>query len=90
MKRKKLFIALSLSLALSACSVQTRPSIEKHVFSIVIQEVPTLKNHGTQEWTVGRCVIKLREYPVCLQHEVRHCIEGNWHKGIETTDDCFK
>ena len=28
------------------------------------------------------------KYPRCLQHEVRHCIEGNWHKGRVSTEDC--
>ncbi len=36
----------------------------------------------------GFCVIELTKYPRCLLHEIRHCFEGNWHEGRETTKDC--
>ncbi len=78
-----------LCMALFSCAPTTKPEIKRHVFSVVVQEVSDLQVHGTQEWSGNRCVIKLREYPKCLQHEVRHCIEGNWHEGKETTEDCF-
>lgn len=35
-----------------------------------------------------RCKIFLRKYPRCLQHEVRHCYEGNWHAGRKTAAEC--
>jgi hypothetical protein len=35
------------------------------------------------------CVINLREYPRCLLHEIRHCIEGDWHDPqIPNSEDC--
>ena len=34
------------------------------------------------------CIIALRRYPECLLHEIRHCIEGQWHPGRETDEDC--
>ena len=38
------------------------------------------------------CVIEIRryQYPNCLVHEIRHVFEGDWHKGRETTEDCFQ
>lgn len=37
----------------------------------------------------GYCVIRLKNYPQCLLHEIRHCIEGNFHKHDKTNeDDC--
>jgi len=41
-----------------------------------------------------KCSIVLREYPVCLSHEVRHCFEGSWHPKASATfpgnsDDCW-
>ena len=41
------------------------------------------------------CHITLREYPVCLAHEVRHCFEGAWHPEQSDTfpgndDDCWQ
>lgn len=33
-------------------------------------------------WYVGKqkyCLIRLREYPYYLGHEMRHCFEGYWH-----------
>ena len=37
----------------------------------------------------GYCVIRLKNYPRCLLHEIRHCIEGDFHKHDEiNNDDC--
>ena len=42
------------------------------------------------ERTGNSCVIYLRQYPVCLQHEMRHCFEGNFHEGHTSDEDCYK
>ena len=35
------------------------------------------------------CHIVLRKYPVCLLHELRHCLEGDWHpRDAPNTEDC--
>lgn len=44
---------------------------------------------GYAEITEDTCAIYLRKYPICLQHEIRHCFEGNWHEGRKTDEDCF-
>ena len=52
------------------------------------------KQHGVTtygEAVIGQgyCVIRLKKYPRCLLHEIRHCIEGDFHKHDETNkDDC--
>lgn len=76
--------------ALGGCEYNKIYNLQTPVFSVVVQKVPDLPVQGTQEYIGGRCVIKLRKYPVCLQHEIRHCIEGDWHEGVSTTEDCFE
>ena len=34
------------------------------------------------------CIIALRRYPDCLLHEIRHCIEGDWHSDTPNNEDC--
>jgi hypothetical protein len=35
------------------------------------------------------CAIVLRKYPQCLLHEIRHCIEGEWHdREVPNDEDC--
>lgn len=46
--------------------------------------------------TPTTCHITLRDYPLCLAHEMRHCLEGpNWHPPMSATfpgntDDCHQ
>ena len=38
---------------------------------------------------VVSCEITLKQYPICLLHEIRHCLEGDWHPRDEpNTEDC--
>lgn len=48
------------------------------------------KTAGTATYLppINACVITLREYPQCLLHEIRHCIEGQWHPGRTSDEDC--
>lgn len=45
---------------------------------------------GVTRCANGVCVIQIRRdmYPHCLTHELRHVMEGDWHPGRETTEDC--
>ena len=38
------------------------------------------------------CIVEIRRdlYPQCLTHEIRHVIEGDWHKGRETAEGCYE
>jgi hypothetical protein len=52
---------------------------------------PTVNGTATLVEMNGKriCVVNLREYPRCLLHEIRHCIEGDWHDPqIPNSEDC--
>lgn len=55
---------------------------------ITISVDPGARHPGWADWKGGACHITLREYPLCLAHEVRHCFEGDWHPGYRTGEDC--
>lgn len=42
---------------------------------------PSLRTDGLSSWNnkKGTCLIVLRAYPKCLEHEKLHCLYGNWH-----------
>lgn len=90
--------AIAAMIALSAgCTTTTMKhdiiqSENVRVSVITSAKLPTLPNGMPQlaRTTVGDgfCIIELAKYPQCLLHEIRHCFEGNWHEGRETTKDC--
>ena len=86
-----LSVVLSAALALSLVGCEAEPSgvIAQDKFRVQLRVVPGLETRGLAVWQKGACQILLRKYPECLLHEVRHCIEGEWHKGRETDEDCF-
>lgn len=71
-------------------NINTVIVFDKYVGNIVIEEDPSLNTLGRQQTVGGVCFIKLKKYPICLQHEVRHCIEGNFHEGKPSDEDCFE
>lgn len=86
---KKIYLII-LSLCLSACSLfddrvydikRTRMRIEL----IIRSDLPV---SGRATWGVGWCKIELKQYPICLKHELRHCFEGYWHDEKPNGDDC--
>ena len=83
--------ALLGALALSLVGCEAGPSgvIERDQFRLELRVVPGLETRGLAVWQEGECQILLRKYPECLLHEMRHCIEGDWHPGRETDWDCF-
>lgn len=93
------------ALVLSGCSASyytasKEPSIVYPRFEVYIQSKPqtlpiqsnSVVNGTAMMMTIdGKriCVINLREYPRCLLHEIRHCIEGHWHPDdIPNSEDC--
>lgn len=68
---------------------EPKPTLKYPGFVMTIKVDPNLPTLGLAELTPGICKITLREYPVCLLHEVRHCTEGLWHEGRETDEDCY-
>jgi len=80
-------------LALAACDSfdAPTPTIKYPGFVTTIKVDPTLPTLGLSHNypELGICEITLREYPTCLLHEIRHCIEGNWHEGRTSDEDCY-
>jgi len=96
---------LLLALLLTACgdtgkstfSASKPPQSVHDTFELHIREVPEQlpreSVHGTATLihfpNKKLCVINLRKYPRCLLHEVRHCIEGDWHDpDVPNDEDC--
>lgn len=86
---RKILYTLLCGLLLSGCATTDNPKIDRKTFSVVVEEDPNMTTLGRQWYVSDVCFIKLKKYPICLQHEIRHCIEGNWHKGRETDEDCY-
>lgn len=89
------YIILSIVFILGACSTQEPHNVvqkDVKVALIINPNLPPLPDGKPQlaRTTVGSgfCTIELTQYPKCLLHEIRHCFEGNWHKGRETTQNC--
>ncbi|HCJ30373.1 MAG TPA: hypothetical protein DHV63_14040 [Pseudomonas sp.] len=51
---------------------------------------PGMQALGMSRCANGVCVVEiLRDrYPYCLDHEIRHVFEGDWHAGHESTESC--
>lgn len=86
------YLRLLILLSMIGCTENHPPEVnfDKYISDVVIEEDKTLPTLGRQQTVGGVCFIKLKQYPICLQHEIRHCIEGNWHQGYESNDDCFE
>ena len=85
-------IRLLLCLMLTGCSAfkpQQTYTLERKTVKVTVVEVRQLPTLGHAAWTKDTCFIALREYPKCLQHEMRHCLEGKWHGDTKNDDDCF-
>lgn len=92
-------VILPAVLALSACTVgnhnnDTIYDIKRSNFQVAIVEQPNklpdnVLGSATYLPASNHCVIILRQYPVCLLHEIRHCLEGNWHEGRTSDEDCY-
>jgi len=74
---------------LTGCKGQHAQVIEQDTFLFKMTIDPKLETLGLAEWSPSFCKIWLREYPTCLLHEIRHCIEGEWHKGHVSDRDCY-
>lgn len=87
---------LLLALAVSGCASQpnnlgiVHPSFMLHIRQAPEQLEPNQNGTATLMQLNGQrvCVVNLREYPRCLLHEVRHCIEGAWHDERPNSEDC--
>jgi hypothetical protein len=85
-------LLLALTLLLSSCTTYDSPKILRSAFTLSITESDNLPPNtlGTAVYhpSLNACIITLRKYPQCLLHEIRHCIEGDWHGDLPNTEDC--
>lgn len=81
-------IRLMLCLLLAGCAAPQTYTIERKTVKITVVEVKQLPTLGRASWSKDTCFIALREYPKCLAHEVRHCLEGKWHGDSLNDSDC--
>lgn len=80
---------------LAGCGEPDPTSINQIDFDLKIRLVDEVRYNdaivsGLSEWGEGWCIVTLPvdEYPRCLQHEIRHCIEGDFHAGHKSYEDC--
>ncbi len=82
-------LLLTLSLCASCSLFEAKPKLMQTEFRLVFRfdENPMPDDSGaaaSAAWVDGHCIIRMRpEYYThrCLGHELRHCLEGNWHEG---------
>ena len=82
----------------AGCSDSSEYEIGSNDFLLHIKLIESFSDplqQGLAEWNVEQteCTVTLikDEYPRCLQHEVRHCIEGHWHpEEQDNSEDCFR
>ena len=79
---------LLLCLLLTGCAAPQTYTLERKTVKITVVEVKQLPTLGRAAWSKDTCFIALREYPKCLGHEVRHCLEGKWHGDSLNDSDC--
>ena len=82
-------IRLLLCLMLAGCVAPQTYTLERKTVKVTVVEVRQLPTLGHAAWAKDTCFIALREYPKCLQHEMRHCLEGKWHGDTKNDDNCF-
>lgn len=90
-------LVLAIALALPGCAsneparVLVRNDVLLHVRLVDhIDYKPGTQAFGLTRCTKNVCVVEiLRDrYPLCLQHEIRHVFEGDWHGSRETLEGC--
>lgn len=87
------WLVIAWALVLAGCETkQPAPILIDFPISIAVN--PQLEKWGEsrahyKDGQVQSCEIILKRYPACLLHEIRHCIEGDWHPRDEpNTEDC--
>ena len=84
---------LILLMIMSGCDSHPPEPKRDNVFveiTLVDRLPPGIQGLATYNLKTGFCKVQVLKshYPRCLKHEIRHCFEGQWHEGINTTHDC--
>ena len=86
------------ALLLVGCGDESPKEMKHTDFHLVVQQEDVVMVEGVKvgasslssaDGTTCWVTLTRGEYPRCLQHEVRHCIEGNFHEGYSSYEDCF-
>ena len=90
---KRLLASVVLLASLSGCVVL--PVITRNKFAVIVTtnvefKQPLKLGQYKYDSATNTCYIWLREYPKCLAHEMRHCMEGNWHGNAASSEDCYQ
>ncbi len=94
--KKYLYVFFVVMSTVVGCS-STKPVLIRNSSTLTIIETDQfITSQSSREGEIlgeavikgSTCVIRLKQYPQCLLHEVRHCFEGNWHKHKESDKDC--
>lgn len=88
---KRFLKALVICSVVTGCAATPVPVHSEVFFSVKLVDTLPKGVYGTAKCTTTNlCRIEIRRdtYPNCIQHEIRHGFEGNWHPGYETTWDC--
>jgi hypothetical protein len=90
-------LVLAAAMVLPGCASESAPpAIIRDDVLIHVRLVDQIEyKPGTEAFGLARCAndvcvleILRDRYPFCLQHEIRHAFEGDWHPDRETLDDC--
>lgn len=80
----------SLLLLLAGCASEaTINDVVNRTVNITVIENPLIEPDGLAFIGGDTCTIILKRYPKCLKHEIRHCLEGQWHGENESSEDCY-
>lgn len=83
-------ITLIMLMLIVGCSTEpTFKDVTNPIVNIVISENPLMQQEGLAYINGGECKIVLKRYPKCLKHELRHCLEGDWHGKKDSIVDCY-
>lgn len=93
------FMCLMILFSVSGCVLTPQPTfknVKQTEVKLTIVETDKFKTipvpgeviHAESDIGDGFCHIRLKKYPKCLLHEIRHCFEGDYHKGESSDEDC--
>ena len=90
----RILLVILMMVGLHGCSTFDPPPVSfvRKQATVEIIENANFKDPNVQGMTIcinDKCTILLRDYPKCLNHEMRHVFEGDWHKGYNTTNWCY-
>lgn len=87
-------IAIALAVVLTGCATDSTKLPQPTAFHVTVSELPKDTPHAikskvtrqrTDEGKILSCQIELAQYPICLQHAMRQCVEGEYDRPAQAT-----